>query len=127
MGPIAEMQLEMGTDISMLSGRSKYYWSHELLAFDDDGLLVRVDDKLVLVDYDAMVRYKHRNKRAVFTKKQTAGAIRSEIANMYNGGNGLSCQIPSGNLRSAVKRAFKGLWTGRDHQNFKQKIIKIQK
>ena len=96
MGPIAEMQLEMGTDISMLSGRSKYYWSHELLAFDDDGLLVRVDDKLVLVDYDAMVRYKHRNKRAVFTKNQTAGAIRSEIANMYNGGMAFLARYPQG-------------------------------
>jgi|GEM_PF-4723165 len=95
-GPIAELQLEMGTDTSKLTRRSKYFWSHELLAFDDDGLLIRVDDKLVLVDYDAMVRYKHRSKRAIFTKKQTAGAIRSEIANMYSGGMAFLVRYPQG-------------------------------
>lgn len=95
-GPIAEMQLKMGTDISMLTRKSKYFWPHELLAFDDDGLLIRVENQLILVEYDAMVRYKHRSIRAIFTKNQTAGAIRSEIANMYNGGMAFLVRYPQG-------------------------------
>lgn len=108
-GPIAEMEIKRGTDISALSRRPKYAYSHELLAFDKKGLFIVANQQVVHVDYEALYSYKHKGKRRWFSKKDDALSIKTEIETMHAGGMAYLVRYPQGisqNLLESLLQAY---------------------
>ena len=109
-GPVGELLLKKETDTQALGHKPTRSLSHELLAFDGEGLLVVAENKVVHIDYNALAIYRYRGKRRFFSRKDGSSAIQAHIKGMHGGGMAYLVRYPHGvspKLMEALLEAYK--------------------
>ncbi|MEM8484533.1 MAG: hypothetical protein AAF564_03240 [Bacteroidota bacterium] len=95
-GPSAELKLKMGIKSKALGKIRNQRLTHELLALQEDGVLVLVRDKIALIDYNALLSYSFSGKKLIFRKKYQPETVRSRITGLAGGQINLLTRFPQG-------------------------------
>ncbi len=95
-GPSAELKLKMGVKSKALGKIRNQRLPHELLALQEEGVLVLTRGKIVLFDYNTLLSYTFRNKKRTFRKRHSSETIRSKITGLAGGQINLMTRFPQG-------------------------------
>lgn len=95
-GPNAELKFQRGVEtlgVSRLFSRQVY---HELLALNDEGLLILTRGQIVHVEYRALLSYQLKRKTLTFSRKDPASTIQKKILALGHGNLPLLVRFPGG-------------------------------
>lgn len=98
LGPTAVLKLEHKIRIPEIGypNRLRSGLHHELLAIEEKGLLIKAKEKIILVEYEALMMYRYDGKGPVLRKRNTAAEIKEKIINMEAGKMPLLVRFPQG-------------------------------